>query len=396
MKLLLLTDLPPSRDYTASIFLEKLVSFLPIDSVACFNVLNRYLNPVIPPELAWLPIRKMVKPLENSGVKRFGAVRSLVVETYNRLLVLPKIADEVIKYFQLVGANAILVPIQGQTMIYLAKLVAQKSHATLYPLVYDHPGWWIRENKIHPWIARQVLNDFGDVLRYGTKTSCCSWEMSKYYKALYGIQTVPVVAGLEKKFAQKPSINATSKTEFSICLTGQIYSSNEWGALIAALSMTKWKIAGKNIKIKLLAPQVNQYAKGQPLNIEFMGWRPQKEIIKICANSDLLYCPYWFDPEFEMEARLSFPSKLTNYLASGRPVFFHGPSYASPAKFLRKNHAALFCYSLNPKVIVEKLEEIMTNSELYRSLAFNGRFTFDHYLTTDCMRESFYQLLDIK
>ena len=130
------------------------------------------------------------------------------------------------------------------------------------------------------------------------------------------------------------------------------------------------------------------------MNIEFLGWRSQEETLNIFANSDLLYCPYWFDPAYEVEARLSFPSKLTTYLASGRPVLFHGPAFASPALFLEQNKAAFFCYALDGKIIIEKLNEIITDGELYRLISRNGRLAFDRFLTTDCMRQAFDQLLE--
>ena len=145
-----------------------------------------------------MPVSKAVEPAENSGVKRFGRIQSLVVETYHRSVSIPKIADTVIKYTRSVGAEAILAPIQGQTMICLALLVAQRIEIPIYPLVYDPPGWWLRENNVHPWIARQVLRDFGEVLRRGTRTSCCSWAMSEYYQNQYQIKTVPVIASLDK------------------------------------------------------------------------------------------------------------------------------------------------------------------------------------------------------
>jgi glycosyltransferase involved in cell wall biosynthesis len=126
-----------------------------------------------------------------------------------------------------------------------------------------------------------------------------------------------------------------------------------------------------------------------PADIRLMGWRSQEDTLRILAEADVLYCPYWFDPAFEEEARLSFPSKLTSYLAAGRAVLFHGPEYASPSRFLVEHDAGLCCHSLDPVAVTESLCRLFGDADLYRRLTAHGRRAFDEHLTMDCLRKSF-------
>ena len=116
---------------------------------------------------------------------------------------------------------------------------------------------------------------------------------------------------------------------------------------------------------------------------------------KLLSEADLLYCPYWFDPVFETEARLSFASKLTTYFAAGRPVLFHGPDYAAPAAFLKENDAGFICNSNNQPRIIDALNTLAADEELCFRLASNARLAFDKHLTLDTLRSKFAEFLGV-
>jgi glycosyltransferase involved in cell wall biosynthesis len=194
--------------------------------------------------------------------------------------------------------------------------------------------------------------------------------------------------------ALPPATSLHESNELIIGLAGQIYSVEEWNALIAVLDSVGWKIAGREVKIRLLGRYASLYAKSK-MRVEFLGWASQLETIKLMSEADILYCPYWFDPVFESEARLSFPSKLTTYLAAGRPVLFHGPAYASPGRFLQENKAGVCCNSLENGDIINAIESLVSKPDLYTELALNGRIAFDKYLTLTSMKAKFYEFLGI-
>jgi UDP-N-acetylglucosamine:LPS N-acetylglucosamine transferase len=87
-------------------------------------------------------------------------------------------------------------------------------------------------------------------------------------------------------------------------------------------------------------------------------------------------------------ARTRIPCKLAAYFAAGRPVLFHGPKYASPAKFIEENNAGICCYSLESEKILEKLTLLAGDKELYAKLAKNGKIAFQKYLTLDILKSA--------
>ncbi len=92
-----------------------------------------------------------------------------------------------------------------------------------------------------------------------------------------------------------------------------------------------------------------------PQQIEYFGWRSVEETIEILSEADLLYLPQPFAESLRPLAELSFPTKLSTYLAAGRPVLLHAPSYASVCPFFKRFAFGQHCESLNENDIAKKV-----------------------------------------
>ncbi len=66
---------------------------------------------------------------------------------------------------------------------------------------------------------------------------------------------------------------------------------------------------------------------------------PQSEVSKILDDSDGLIHVESFDPDDMKWARYSLSTKIPEYLASGRPVFYLGPKESGTGKFLNGGYA---------------------------------------------------------
>lgn len=394
MKVVLLTDVPPSRNFTAGIVLDQLCSFLPQGSLACFAVVEKSLDPIIPPELSWMPYQRRDKPRESWWrlPGHLGALTSLVMETYTHQVDVARLAREAIAFGKDFGAEAVWCVLQGQTMIRLARPVAQGLGVPLLTQVWDPPGWWLRARKVDRFSSAGVLDEFGRALRASTRCGTASWAMAEAYQHDYGVCTVPFLPSLDARLALEPGVRLRSDHEIIIGMAGQLYADTEWNALLNALDVLGWKLCGRDVRVRLLGRWAGIGASGK-MHVEFLGWRPQDETVSLMAEADILFCPYWFDPAFETEARLSFPSKLTTYLAAGRPVLFFGPPYASPARFLNEHEAGLCCTALDRDTLIAHLERLVTDTELYTRLANNGRQAFDQFFGLKALNRSFLEFI---
>lgn len=376
--------------------LDQLCRFIPKGFISCFAVVDPSLQVTISPDLSWIPTEYAIKPQEAGGrilPNTWGSFSSLGIESYNSLLKINVIANRAVGFARKFGAEAVWCVLEGQTMIRLARRVAESLGVPLLTQVWDPPYWWLRENKVDKLTTNLLLKKFSNALQASTCCAAASWAMADRYRNDYGTKSIPVIPSLDMGIAMPPASEIHKSKDFIIGLAGQIYSVDEWEALISALDSVQWRIANRDVTIRLLGRNPHLNARGK-MKVEFLGWRPQSDTIQLMSEADLLYCPYWFDPLFENEARLSFPAKLTTYLASGRPVLFHGPSYSSPYKFLTDNSAGICCNSLKKEDILTSILGLVNDPCLYESVAANGSLAFRKFLTIDTMKTNFLKFLE--
>lgn len=397
-RILLLTDMPPTPDYTAGIVLDQLTRFLPKDSLACFSVIEPSLEIKVSSHLIDAPFEYATKPREDLAVsyqkkhQAFSQTHALIRELYIHRFQINRLATKVIIFAKKVNPDILWCILEGQTMISLALPVSKALNVNFLTQVWDPPGWWLRTRKVPSIIQSRIIKQFGRAISASSSCATASEEMAIEYQQRHGTKTFALLPSLEKKQSYPPAQKPNSKKKLTIGIAGQLYAGDEWQALLSALDLIDWKLEKRNVDIKVIGKQIigNVTRKA---NIHFVGWNSQTETIKILSQCDILYCPYWFDPQFETEARLSFPSKLTSYLASGRPVFFHGPEYASPALFLKKHEAGLLCHSLRSDEIISSLGRLVREKDLYRQLAENGYQSFLRKLTLSTLKKSFKEFL---
>lgn len=396
-KLLLVTDIPPTPAYTAGIVLEQLCSFIPSSQLACFVVANPGLTDLkISDSLLDIPYRQAKKPREYAvriGPGKVGATTALVHERWTKATAIPPLVNQVAKFAREVEATCLWVVLQGQTMIRLARPLAEKTGLPLLTEVWDPPAWWLRDRGMEKYTTRQVLKEFERVLSMSKRCATASIPMAERYQRYFKVDSIPFLPSLDRSCVV-PSVREKSRDEdFVISLSGQIYAQEEWNNLLGALNLAGWKIGDRNVRVRVYGRSFN-LATNTPVHIEFCGWHSQADLISKLTESDVLYCPYWFSPLFEDESRLSFPSKLTSYLTTRRPVFFHGPEYAAPAQFLKYNRAGYVCDSLDPKKILQGLEKLAEDQKYASEVAENGVQAFYNHLTLDHLKVSFLKFIE--
>ncbi len=398
MKILLLTDIPPCKNFTAGLVLDRLVSFFQNDEIAICAVVNPALNPKIPEELNSIPTLILKKPREPSVrilPSIFGDLTAFTFELVQSMRVRYGLLPQIAAFARQQQVDAVWVVLQGQTMVRVARSLAIQLDVPLLTQVWDPFGWWLRANRIDGFTQRRLLTEFNNVIRHSSSCATASWAMSEKYSNQYGVRNLPVIAGLPRELALEPATHIHEGDEFIIGMAGQFYAQTEWDCLIYTLNQVNWIIAGRRIRIRVMGGGFQAFSQS-PTNFEYLGWQSQEETIRLLSESDLLYMPYWFSEEFKEESSSSFPSKLVTYFAAGRPVFCHAPAYASPAKYIKQHGAGYLCESLDPPAVLKHLEHAIIDTEHYRRVASNGTSCFRRDFTLERMKETFFQFLNIQ
>lgn len=397
MKILLLADIPPCTNFTGGLYLDRLCRFLPKGSIACFAVIHPKQYPQISPELDWMPLKYYYRPPENWNNKltSFFGLSSVKLTRVDSYRPNKKIIAEAIEFARQFNPDVVWCILDGKTMLQTAVPIATGLGLPLLAGVWDPPSWWLGASGLNPIAKARVLNKFDHAVRSSSGCATASWAMAEQYRHDYGARTVALLPSLDLSLAMPPAKSSHAGKDFVIGVAGTIYAMQEWRKLLGALNQAAWKICDREVSIRILGRRAAEIQADGEARVEFLGWRSQGETVRLLAETDVLYCPYWFDPAFEQEARLSFPSKLTTYLASGRPVLFHGPEYAAPALFLQEHAAGVMCHAKKRKAIIKALSRLAEDQELYARTTENGRRAFEQHLTLAALRKSFADFLQV-
>jgi Glycosyl transferase 4-like domain/Glycosyl transferases group 1 len=87
----------------------------------------------------------------------------------------------------------------------------------------------------------------------------------------------------------------------------------------------------------------------------YRGRRYGQEAINELASADIFLVVMDFEAETRRRVRTSFPSKLLEYCAYGRPVVIWAPEYSSVARFVARNEFALLHTVNDPISLIQQI-----------------------------------------
>ena len=400
MKILVFTDVPPTHALTAGLVLDRLARFLPPGSMVCFAAMNRHIEAPRPAGLSWLPVHYTDKPDEMASQRFAGTpwlnnLWAAAVEAKKRAVEGRRILKKAVRFGREHKVDAVLVVLQGQTIINLAEPLADALGVPLYTLVWDPFSWWVRGHRMDPFTARRTQAKFDAAVKRSVACATASWAMSEIYQAKYGTRSVQVIASHDASLAKTPPAQLHDPHKVTIGMAGQFYASYEWAQMMTGLEASGWRIAGKPVHIKTMGGGPPPPSSIPPKQIEYLGWKSQPDMVAALSQCDILYCPYPFDPELKEVSQVSFPSKLVAYFAAGRPAVFQGPLDSSPGRYLVDREAAICVGTPYASSAYNALRALVVRPDLFQTVAENGQRAFREDFTLERMRETFYEFLGL-
>jgi hypothetical protein len=300
LKILLLTDIPPCKNYTAGLVLDQLLGFISTKEYVICSVMNPNLAPKIPDKYSEVPHLKLKKPREAAlriGPGILGAPFAFIFEIIQAFKIKIFITRKIISFIREQNVQVIWVVLQGQTMVRLADNLMQSTKLPVITQVWDAFDWWLRENRIDRFTKVRLLATFDKVIKSSKSCATASWAMSNEYTKNFGIPNIPVIAGLpEEFFVSNVRRDDLYKDNFIIGIAGQFYAQDAWNRLLEALDSIDWTLQKRKIIIRIMGSRFSMTC-SKPGNFEYLGWRSQEDTIQILSTCDLLYLPYWFDPD---------------------------------------------------------------------------------------------------
>jgi glycosyltransferase involved in cell wall biosynthesis len=401
MKVLLISDIPPCDDFTAGIVLSAMVRFLGRGSICCFAVVNPLVSLRMSPEFSGIPVEFHRKPMENWAwlpdgfpINRISSLASRAGEIAASNRQVKSLIAEAIEFGREQQVDRVWTVLQGQTTIRMALAVADGLNVPLHSQVWDPFSWWAKANHLDDRTTRQTQDLFDETIQRSAAVATASHPMAKLYRDRFGVKAIPVISSYPRAIACTPAASPRAGEPIVIGMAGQFYAADEWSQLLAALHAVDWTVGGCRVRIVAMGPLAPPSMPAE--NVTFLGWKSQTEAVKILAGCNFLYCPYPFDPSMEDVVRQSFPSKLVLYLASGRPIIFHGPVYSAAADYIAGKGCGVLATSLSAESILREIERLVGDRELYANIASKAQTAFLEDFTLESMVRSFDEFIGLE
>lgn len=190
----------------------------------------------------------------------------------------------------------------------------------------------------------------------------------------YNINADILTKGANIDTAEKSDGTTASKDVISIVYTGKL----SYGRLgsVQLLADVLDSVNSDDIKYELNIYSGTELTPKERLNLEkkgtyFRGSVPQSEIADIQENADILLFAEAIAGKHKYDARLSFSTKIVDYLARGKCVLAIGPQDIAPIEYLKKEDAAIVVSTKDELKSFLQTENFRQTVEEYSNKAYD-------------------------
>lgn len=393
MNILIVSDIPPCRQYTAGLVEETFCNYL-IGNHVKFSLLtiqSENIYAQIPAKIQSYADNLIFLPKRSEQCGALSAVRKNLMLISNEIYSSYTLPRKVKKALQNQKFDLIWGIVQGQTMICFISSLAKLLKVEYNVQIWDPPQWWLTANNFPNFFTRRVLAQFKELLAGSNWILTASPSMSVAYKQQFKCNTTELMPSLPA--IQKTNIEntpyETDKGFYKIIFSGQKYARDELMIFLRVLDSINWQFQGKKIHFELYSNCLdNEIFLKFPLVRQY-SWVDQDLLHQKIAESDLAYCPYPFSKELELVSQMSFPGKLVSYLHCMVPIFFHGPVNSSITTFAHSHGLNFICESLElnqvRRVLLSALALSKTEKQRLRERTSN---VFNACLSSEKMFEN--------
>jgi glycosyltransferase involved in cell wall biosynthesis len=234
------------------------------------------------------------------------------------------------------------------------------------------------------------------ILRRAAAVFLTNEAITKYYRLRYGHTIKPLLLHNSIFPAQYERLRTPPETvrPHRIVFTGTVYWAQEQSMLNMIHAMDELRDA--EIILDLYIPNLPQSISKHIANRNNirMSAAPVSEMPRIQCGASILYLPLsWNTPSPDIIATAT-PGKLSDYLASGRPILIHAPPYAWVSHYAKQEGFGLVVDEENIQKLRDGVLKLLTDKRLILRLARNATRTF--YKNHDATKTApmFVQMLD--
>lgn len=262
--------------------------------------------------------------------------------------------------------DAILTVAHG-TLYPLALCMAQRFRLPLIAIFHD----WFPDLAWVPNSLRSYLNhQFLQLYRHSDLAFCVSEGMRQALGNHPNAQVLPPIPGDEISLVEDTSTPAQRDTQvpFTAVYAGNL--SNCYASMLQALG--RLAKTTESIRLRFVGPPP-QWSPAVLHDLTdagiYGGFLSRAELLRELHQADALLVVMSFDEGDRRRMETSFPSKLIDYCAIGKPLVIWGPDYCSAVRWASTYQSAITVTNPTPHALVDALEAIADQTEQHHFYA---------------------------
>lgn len=237
-----------------------------------------------------------------------------------------------------------------------------------------------------------------------SKVICITGEMQKNYETMLGRKDIEVLHnGAEDRCfkipePKKPPFNKDNP--FRFCFLGGLFS-HLHGDCIEDIF-----VAIEEVRKKYQWVEFNLFGQKQPASFlnEFLSIdgvmhhgviMPLDKKFEIMEQAHCFLIPSSFNPNKHEDYKYSFPTKLPELIACGRPILSYGPADTSANRLLNQHNIGIRIHKRSVHDLVRNMLELIEKYSQKLDFAKNSRKLAESYLSADQVRSRLSQIIGI-
>ena len=241
-----------------------------------------------------------------------------------------------------------------------------------------------------------------DILRGASKLVCITEDMKSKYERTLGRKDIEVLHnGAEQACSDiaSPSCKPFSEhNPFVLCFIGGLFSHLHGDCIEDVFE------AISEVRLKYPGVEFHLYGQRQPANFlqDFIHKEgsthhgivmPLEKKFEIMEKAHCFVIPSSFKEEKHRHYRYSFPTKLPELIASGRPILSYGPKDTATNRILETNNLGLRIHERSVPMLVESIEAMVCQyQESIKKFAPVSPLILEKF-SADCVRRKLRNLL---
>jgi glycosyltransferase involved in cell wall biosynthesis len=392
---LLLSSTAPGSNGVGAIILRDLCKFFPKESLCAFIAASGSSANSVDGDSAWLPIKKA----DDCGWRLQGSRLNRIVKWplnwWRNKRAVNRTVDEAVAFAKIHNIELIWAVLDSPTSVAIARRVANRLELPYLVMVWDDIHHNLPYFGVYRLFQKSLLSEWGRTLKQAERCAVIGESMKDEYDRAFGTNAIIVRHGVGPELIQPPATEPSEEGPIRIGFIGSVTAGTAFQAFILALDQNEWRIGGREVYLRLAGHRFDLWCQ-KPANIEYLGWRSLEDSIAMLSESDINYLPQPFEAGLQAMSRLSFPTKLTTYLAAGRPVLLHCPKTASLFRFHQENPFGICVDSLEQGEIVSALECLLSDRKRYSDRVSAGQAALEKEFSSERFYSSFAEFIGIE